>query len=174
MMTDEMAEYYHKYIPFSGSSGIPLGTDFDEEHYFSARTYFLFKYSYGLEHGDFDFLGSTADLYQSSGYPAELVESTIREYFLFDVDELRTTEEYREADAVYYFEGGYGGGYYGPVVVAARQNGDLLELDIEQYGDLYTSGNGFMLERSNTLTLRLESNGGWKYIANKVTYQLQQ
>lgn len=131
-------------------------------------------YSYGLEHGDFDFLGSTADLYQSSGYPAELVESTIREYFLFDVDELRTTEEYREGNDVYYFEGGYGGGYYGPVVVAARQNGDLLELDIEQYGDLYTSGNGFLLERSNTLTLRLESDGGCKYIANKVTYQLQQ
>lgn len=172
-MSDEMREYYDKYTPFGGSFAIPMYTDFDEEHYFPARTDFLFSYAYGLEHDDFNFIGSEADPYQPD-YPAELVESTIQNYFLFDTAELRAAGDYRAVNGVYHTGEGYGGGYYPPVIIAARQNGDLLELDFEQYGDLYTSGNGFMLERSNTLTLRLESNGGWKYIANKVTYQLQQ
>lgn len=163
---DELMPYYEKYV--AGTEfAIPVGENFDEQHYFTDRNiYFLFSFACGKESFP---AGSNPEV---PDYPAAMVEGLIQKYFLWDVETIRANaqSDYDSVSGTYHFEGGYGGGYYPPTVTAVRQNGDLLEIDVEQWGDSYSDVSGqYLLESSYTLTVRIEPDG-WKYLSNKVTY----
>lgn len=172
VMSDDMRVYFDRYVPQGGLWAIPMDLDFDEENYFTIN-HVMVLFDYACTLGGEEALLHTGTVISDDKieFPAEVVESRIQKYFLFDTASMRAGSEYGSATNTYRFGSGYGGGYYSPILVAVRQNGDLLELDLEQYGDTYTNGQGFALEFSNTLTLRLKEDGSWQYIANKVTYR---
>ena len=79
--------------------------------------------------------------------------------------------EFDEETGLYYFPGGYGGGYFPPVITEVRQNGNILEIDLEQYGakDPATE-EYFYLMNFETITIRFDDDGTWKYLSKKTLY----
>ena len=165
----ELKEYYDKYI-----SGFPVVDDFDEENYFTEiNSYHLLYFAYRKLTGNY--VEDCDEGFEPPFYPAEFVESTIQKFFLWDSETIRKNvrrDEYDSETNTYYFPVSYGGGYYPRAVTAVRQNGNILEIDVEQYGDHDACSDPvFYLESSYTITVRLDEDGTWKYIGKKTYFQ---
>ncbi len=168
---EEFAEYQKKYLN-GFSNSVPLWKTFDEENYFDGiYSYFLFSsafYAYNGYDPEEDIEG--ADYV----YPEEFVVDYIRKYFLWDAETIRKNAKENEFDEeynTYFFFFGGGGGYYPPVISDVRQDGNTIEIDIEQYSAMdETNGKDFKITRFNTLTIRIDDDGTWKYLRNKVYY----
>lgn len=171
-MTEENQAYYDKYLYVWGFKS-PFEQDFTEENYFTDfKLYFLFHESASLD--------GTMEEYQTkygeTGFPAEVVESTIQGHFLWSTEQIRgalgpkpqddsMSEYYDKETNTYGFPGGYGGAGSVGVVTRAVKEGELLLLDCDWYSAVDSE-----LDLSHTVTLRLEGDG-FHYIANKVTHR---
>ena len=98
----------------------------------------------------------------------------IQKYFLWDEETIRKNAKeggYDSENKTYNLYFGGGGGYYSPVILDVRRDGNIIEIDIEQYSAMNeTNGKDFKITRFNTLTIRLDDDGTWKYLRNKVYY----
>lgn len=166
---EEYSECFDKYIAYMT---LPLRYDFDEENYIDdVNAYHLLSSAY------FKYTGN--DIYDDPEsddllYPEEFVLDYIQKYFLWNIEDIRRNvreSEFDEETGLYYFPGGYGGGYFPPVVSEVRQNGNFLEIDLERYGakDPATE-EYFYLMNFETITIRLDDDGTWKYLSKKTLY----
>ena len=164
---EEYVEYFDKYI---GMASYSLRYDFNEEEYIDGvNAYHLLAFAYIKYTGK--------DIYEDPEsddllYPEEFVLEYIQKYFLWDVDDIRRNVRENEFDretGLYYFPGGYGGGYFPPTITDVRQNGKILEIDVAQYGDADYDCD-YRLENFYTVTIRLDDDGTWKYLSRKTYY----
>ena len=166
---EKYSEYFDKYI--AGTSYV-LRWDFDEENYIDGiNAYHLLSMAYMKYNGkDIYDDPESEDLF----YPEEFVIDYIQKYFLWDKEDIRRNvmeNEFDDETGLYYFPGGYGGGYFPPVITEVRQNGNFLEIDLERYGakDPATE-DYFYLMNFETITIRLDDDGTWKYLSKKTLY----
>ena len=170
--SDEFSDYQKKYLN-NFTSSLPLWKTFDEENYFDGiYSYFLFSSAFYANNGYYPEEDPEGEDFI---YPEEFVVDHIQKYFLWDSETIRKNAkegEFDEENNTYYFFFGGGGGYYPPVVSDVRQNGNIIEMDIEQYSATdEIHGKDFKITRFNTLTIRLDDDGTWKYLSNKVYYE---
>ncbi|MBQ6877791.1 MAG: hypothetical protein IJO22_05260 [Oscillospiraceae bacterium] len=169
--SEEFAEYQKKYLDGFFWS-LPVWRSFDEENYFDdIYTYHLLSSAYYSYNGTY--LDDDPES-EDNIYPEEFVVDYIQKYFLWDEETIRKNAKeggYDSESKTYNLYFGGGGGYYSPVISDVRQNGNVLEIDIEQYSAMdETYGTDFVLSRFNTLTIRLDDDGTWKYLGNKIYY----
>ena len=179
VMDEEQQRYYDTY--FRGWYKSPLRKEFteDDDPIADENLYFVFNALFGLDHpDDGDELLAQMSTTEELVIPAELFENAITSHFNTTVQALRRNlrytgrDFYDEATATYHFGTGYGGASDITLSVAgAQQQGDLLELEY----------NWFLLEayqipgklvESGVATIRLLPDGGWKYIANRITFNM--
>ena len=97
-------------------------------------------------------------------YPQDLYEGRIQEYFEVSTDHLRSDPLYYDAQYGGYSIGGGGGKGMVPTLSCEwSQEGDLLTVDVAlDYGEAQAGS-------THRLTVRLEPEGGWKYLSCEVT-----
>ena len=96
-------------------------------------------------------------------YPQDLYEARIQEYFEVSTDHLRSDPTYYDAQYGGYSIGGGGGKGLVPALSCTwSQEGDLLTVDVAlDYGEGQAGS-------THRLTVRLEPDGGWKYLGCEV------
>ena len=84
---------------------------------------------------------------------------------LFDLplEWLRSHSEYDAASSTYRFGTGYGGAGSVGAVTGSRKNGELLEIDCSWF-DWRDGESPDLQTYSHTVTIKLEEDGGWKYV----------
>ena len=97
-------------------------------------------------------------------YPQDLYEARIQEYFQVSTDHLRSDPLYYDAEnGGYSIMGGGGKGLVPALSCTWSQEGDLLTVDVAlDYGEGQPGS-------THRLTVRLEPDGGWKYLGCEVT-----
>ena len=169
--SEEFAEYQKKYLDGFFWS-LPVWRSFDEENYFDdIYTYHLLSSAYYSYNGTY--LSEDPES-EDNIYSEEFVVDYIQKYFLWDEETIRKNAKeggYDSENKTYNLYFGGGGGYYSPVISDVRRDGNIIEIDIEQYSAMNeTNGKDFKITRFNTLTIRLDDDGTWKYLRNKVYY----
>ena len=118
-----------------------------------------------LYEGDLPMDGETASIPLSEMLKTLLPRFEISETALRAI--LTTLEGYRaETDTVVYYTGGRGGLTPLPFAESAVQQGDLLQI---RYGVMGLSADDLPADR--LLTVRLQEDGGWKYVSNTQALQ---
>jgi hypothetical protein len=110
--------------------------------------------------------GATADGSDSVLYPQDVYEGRIQEYFEVSSDHLRSDSAYYRADYQGYSANQWSAGKgLAPLlnVVEYTQEGDLLTIQVDESNAVNAPRN------SHLLTVRLEPDGGWKYLSCQVT-----
>lgn len=110
------------------------------------------------------------EYYSSEGVadlPADLVETTLLQYFELTKAQLHAVmSHYEPATNTYRYSGGRGGGEVNVVVTGSRKDGDLLLLDY----DLFSGPPGnFRKMLAGNSTIRVEQDS-YKYVANEMNY----
>ncbi len=97
-------------------------------------------------------------------YPQDLYEERIQQYFEVSTDYLRSDPTYYDAEYQGYSIGGGGGkGMIPSIRYEWSQEGEILTVDVTlDYGEVQAGS-------IHSLTVRLEPNGGWKYLSCQVT-----
>ena len=106
-----------------------------------------------------------------NGMPAEFVEQTLLAHFDLPLEWIRNHKEYDSEANVYHFVSGYGGVGNVGAITGSRQNGDLLEINCSWF-DWRDGEAPDLLTYSHTVTIKLEEDGGWKYVGNQITWRL--
>lgn len=110
--------------------------------------------------------GATADGSDSVLYPQDLYEGRIQQYFEVSSDHLRSDPAYYRADYEGYSASQWTlGKGLAPLLKVAEytQEGDVLTIRVEESNAVNAPRN------SHLLTVRLEPDGGWKYLGCEVT-----
>jgi len=177
-MDEEQRRYRDAYL-LGWNFGSPFNEEFTEndDPVAEGKLHFIFKTMFCLEHPDNgNELLEKMTVLSDNGYtflvcPAKLVDDTITAHFNTTVQAIRRNLRYsnkdyydEETDA-YYFSTGYGGVGSYLTVSGIHQQGDLLELEYNEF----LPGIEAEYIRSGVVTIRLLPDGGWKYIANKIT-----
>jgi hypothetical protein len=185
VMNEEQQRYYDTYLRTWGT-GSPFDKDFTEndDPIAAGKLYFIFHSLFYLDHPDNgdDILEqlTSATVIGSNGteeiLPAELFENTITSHFNTTVQALKENLKYNNKDFydaatdTYHFGVGRGGAFgVFSTVSDIRQDGDLLELEYNWFSKEYHPA---QLIKSSVVTIRLLPDGGWKYIANRVTFNI--
>ena len=180
VMDEEQQRYYNTY--FRGWYKSPFHEDFTEndDPTEDQNLYFVFNALFSLDHPD-DSNELLEQMYDDSYnlvVPAEVFENTVTSHFNTTVQALRRNLRYKNGDFydeetnTYHFGTGYGGVSGETLSVSgAQQKGDLLEIEYNWFEIAAFHPSGRLLE-SGVLTIRLLPDGGWKYIANRITYNL--
>lgn len=96
--------------------------------------------------------------------PGEMVEEKILSHFQVTLEHLRSDPEYYDGSIPGYFMMAGGGMGARPTIsFTFQQDGDILTVPVT-----LTFPDGSEPETTHTLTIRLESNGGWKYLGCQV------
>lgn len=97
-------------------------------------------------------------------FPQDIYEGRIRDYFEVSVDHLRSDPAYYQAEYQGYCLGGGGGRGESPTLTYEySREGELLTIAVDR---VYPSG--AFPDARHTLTVRLEEDGGWKYLGDRV------
>lgn len=96
--------------------------------------------------------------------PGEMVEQKILEHFEVTLDYLHSDPEYYDDSIPGYFYPAGGGMGERPIVsFTFQQDGEILTIPVT-----LTSPSGYEPEQTHTLTVRLEPDGGWKFLGCQV------
>lgn len=97
-------------------------------------------------------------------FPQDIYEGRIQTYFEVSTEHLRSDPDYYQAEYQGYCVGGGGGKGEGPTLTYEySQEGELLTVRVVRS---YQSG--VSPDACHTLTVRLEEDGGWKYLGDRV------
>ncbi len=110
--------------------------------------------------------GASADGSDSVLYPQDLYEGRIQQYFEVSADHLRSDPVYYHADYQGYSANQWTMGKgIAPLLnmVEYTQEGDILTIQVDESNAVNAPRN------SHLLTVRLEPDGGWKYLGCQVT-----
>lgn len=97
-------------------------------------------------------------------FPQDLYEERVQTYFEVSVDHLRSDPAYYQAEYQGYCLGSGGGRGESPTLTYQyTRDGDLLTIRV-----IRSYPSGAFPDACHTLTVRLEENGGWKYLGDQV------
>lgn len=163
---EDVSKLYPEYDEKLSYFGSGLNENYDAENYISEPNLcMLFNHACHLEKN----LGILEKDEFFPYYPAKFVEELLKKYYLFDTKQIREMagKRFDAENGIYDLYSEYGGAYPIPRVTAAENKGETLEL----YVDLHNSAENYYIERSCVLTVRLNEDGSWKYLSNKIYFE---
>ncbi len=182
VMDEEQQRYYDTYLR-TWHMGDLFDKDFTEndDPVADGKLYFIFHSLFYLDHPDdgneiLEQLAAANPSTTDEVIPAELFENTFTSHFNTSVQALRKNLKYSNKDFydaasdTYHLAAGRGG--FDPsfsTVSGIHQDGDLLELEYNWFSQDFDP---VQLIKSGVITIRLLPDGGWKYIANRITFNI--